>query len=312
MCEAESQKPLPSVAIIVPTCGRPELLKRCLRQILPYVEEHPECAVVVSDDGDARQTRASLGEEFNRVKVVQGPRRGPAANRNSGVKHSTGDLLIFLDDDCRPESSLIEEYQREAEKHPECSVFEGRISAEGAWTGFADTAPVNESGGFLWSCNFAIRRDLYLRIGGFDERFPFPAMEDVDLNFRVEGKSPIRFLPEARVFHDVERRAGWKHLRHHSLSVILYIHLHGLKESGQGPWFFSRSLVGLVKRGFSNYLRRKLTKDLWHLLLTIWANTLLIMITFFWRFHPYLAKKLFPACCAGCRSIHARLMAEEP
>jgi GT2 family glycosyltransferase len=261
--------------------------------------------VVVSDDGDASQTSAELGPEFKQVKVVQGPRRGPAANRNSGVLHSAGDLLIFLDDDCRPDPNLIEEYRRAAVQYPECSVFEGRISAEGAWTGFADIAPVNESGGYLWSCNFAIRRDLYLRIGGFDERFPFPAMEDVDLNFRVEDKSSIRFLPEARVFHDVERRAGWRHLRHHSLSVILYIHLHGLRESGQGPWFLGVSLVGLVKRGISNYWGRKLTKDLPHLLLTIWASTLILTITLFWRFHPYLAKKFFPACCAGCRSVHA-------
>jgi len=308
MNEAEPQKPLPSVAIIVPTRSRPELLKRCLRQILPYVEEHPECMVVVSDDGDARETHASLGEELNQVKVVQGPRRGPAANRNSGVEHSAGDLLIFLDDDCQPDPNLIHEYRRAAVQYPDCSVFEGRNSAKGAWTSFADTAPVNESGGYLWSCNFAIRRDLYLSIGGFDERFPFPAMEDVDLKFRVEAKSSIRFLPEARVFHEVERRTGWRLLRHHSLSVILYVHLHGRKATGQGSRYFSEAIVRMAVRGFSSYLRRKVTNDFGHLLSMIWASTLILMVVCFWRLHPYLTKRLFPACCVGCRSIHTSLM----
>jgi GT2 family glycosyltransferase len=308
MSETGSSNDSSGIAIVIPTRDRIEMLKRCLRQIMPYVEQHPECMVVVSDDGDAAQTSAGLGPEFKQVKVVQGPRCGPAANRNSGVAHSAGDLLIFLDDDCRPDPNLIEEYRRAASQYPECGVFEGWTSTDGTWQGFADAAPVNERGGFLWSCNFAIRRSLFLSIGGFDERFPFAAMEDVDMKFRLENKSQIRFLPRARVFHDVERRAGWRHLRHHSLSVILYIHLHGLKESGQGPWFFWVSLVGLVKRGLLDYLRRKLTKDLSHLVLTIWASTLILTITLLWRFHPYLAKRLFPACCAGCRSVHATLV----
>jgi GT2 family glycosyltransferase len=267
--------------------------------------------VVVSDDGDASRTRAELDPEFGQVMLVEGPRRGPAANRNSGVEHSTGDLLIFLDDDCRPEPNLIEEYRRAATQHPECGVFEGRISAEGVWTSFADMAPVNESGGYLWSCNFAIRRDLYRCIGGFDERFPFPAMEDVDLKFRVEKRSPIRFLHEARVYHDIERRAGWRRLRHNSLSVLLYIHLHGRKATRHSARHLLEAFVRMAVRGFLSYVRRKVTDDLSYLFLSLWANTLILISVLFWRFHPFLAKRLFPACCAGCRSIHASLAAVE-
>ncbi len=309
MSQTKLQNSLPSVAVIIPTCGRSEQLKCCLRKILPYVQQNSECVVVVSDDGDASQTRARLDPEFEQVILVQGPRRGPAANRNSGVEHSTGDLLIFLDDDCRPEPNLIEEYRRAAAQHPDCSVFEGRISAEGRWTSFADMAPVNESGGYLWSCNIAVRRDLYRSIGGFDERFPFPAMEDADLKFRVEKRSPIRFLPEARVFHDVERRAGWRRLKHNSLSVLLYIHLHGRKATRHSSRRLSKAVARMAIRGLSSYVRRRVTDDLSYLLLSIWASMLILIAVSFWRFHPFLAKRFFPACCVGCRSIHASLVA---
>src|SRR5580692_1931106 len=98
---------LPSVAIVIPTRNRHELLKRCLSRLTPYVGEHPECTIIVSDDGDSLQTRKALAEELARVQVVQGPVRGPSANRNCGAAHATAELLIFLDDDCIPDENLI-------------------------------------------------------------------------------------------------------------------------------------------------------------------------------------------------------------
>ncbi len=298
---------LPSVAIIIPTRVRTEPLKCCLRQILPYVNQHLECAIVVSDDGEASETSAALAAEFPGVSVVQGPRRGPAANRNWGAAHSMGDLLIFLDDDCRPESNLVAEYRRAASSNPECSVFEGRITAEGIEIGFADTAPSNEKGGYLWSCNFAIRRELFTSIGGFDERYPFPGMEDIDFHFRVASKSPIRFLPQARVFHAFERREGWKGLKHNGLSLILYLHLHGLKTTRKGPVYFAHAIARLAVSGGLRYLRRQAAKDPQHLLSTIWVNMEILFIVLLWRFHPYLSRTMFPACCPGCESIHASI-----
>jgi GT2 family glycosyltransferase len=298
---------IPSVAVIIPTRDRPKSLKNCLRQILPYVNQHPECMIVVSDDGEASNTKAELLADFPGVQVIQGPRRGPAANRNWGAANSSGHLLIFLDDDCTPDSNVIPEYQRAARSHPECGVFEGRITAIGKANSFGDVAPANETGGYLWSCNFAIRRELFTGIGGFDERFPFPAMEDVDLRFRVAGKSPIRFLPEARVSHAFERRVGAKFLRHHTLSLILFLHLHGLNATKKGPGYFAHAIGHLTSSGIKRLIRRQAAKDPRYLLMTILANAQVLLIVLFWKFHPYLARKFFPPCCAACQFIHTSL-----
>jgi len=261
----------------------------------------------VSDDGAAHETRSQLAAEFGGVQIVQGPRNGPAANRNWGAAHSRGDLLIFLDDDCRPEPSLIAEYQFAARENPKCGVFEGRTTAEGKAESFGDSAPANETGGKLWSCNFAIRRELFTRVVGFDERFPFPAMEDIDFQFRLSNESSILFVPEARVYHAFQRRVGWKVLRHHSLSNLLYMHLHGLKATQRGPMFFARAAAREVVFGGMRILHRQAAKDPHHQILVIWTNMQFLLITLCWRFHSYLATKVFPACCGGCRSIHASL-----
>lgn len=298
---------LPSTAILIPTARRPEKLKRCLEQLIPYVSEHPECMIVVSDDGDATQTLAALGPEFSSVRVVQGPRRGPASNRNCAAANSTGDLLIFLDDDCTPEPNLVAAYQRAALANPDAGVFEGRTTAVGQVTSFAESAPANETGGFLWSCNFAIRREIFVSVGGFDERFVFPAMEDVDMHFRVKARTRIQFVPNARVFHDVERRVGWKGQRHYALSLILHAHLRGLKETEKDPVHWAWGLAHLIANYSRRLLRREGSRDPLQAVMIVWSNSLIFFVTILWKFRAPMARFFFPPCCDGCKSIHATL-----
>lgn len=302
---------MPETTVVIPTCGRPAALKRCLRPLLPHLDKHPECTIIVSDDGDAAETRAALQGCFERVRVIQGPRRGPAANRNFGAANSTGILIIFLDDDCIPAPELVTSYQEAAIREPEILVFEGRTSPEGVICGFGDGCPTNETGGYLWSCNFAIHRELFASIGGFDERFPFAAMEDVDLRYRLQYRSSIRFLPDARVFHPVERRVGWKVLRHRALSSILYSHLHGQQKTQLGPSYYAHSVAREIVYGALRCLRRQAARDPRQLLRTICVQLQLMLITAFWKERPFLAKKFFPPCCQGCRSIHAILVGGE-
>jgi GT2 family glycosyltransferase len=298
---------LPTVAIVIPTRYRHQMLQRCLSRLVPYVRNHPECSITVSDDGDAAETREALAGESAFVQVVQGPRLGPAANRNCGAAHATGELLVFLDDDCIPDPDLIAAYREAAVKNPQTGVFEGRITATGPASGFADAFIENEVGGYLWSCNFAIRRTLFDEVGGFDARFPFAAVEDVDLHFRVKRRSGIPFIPEARVWHDPERRHGWRIVKHHTLSLLLFLHTHGLESTQRGPVFFARMAVQTFLFRGVKYLRAGTAKDPEQLIYQCWANLQLAMILSIWRFHAPLAKRLYPPCCPGCERIHSAL-----
>jgi GT2 family glycosyltransferase len=298
---------LPGVTIVIPTRNRCELLRRCLSRLAPYVDAHPECSIIVSDDGDASQTREELAGELASVQIVQGPGRGPSANRNCGAAHATEELLIFLDDDCIPDQNLISVYREAAMENTDIGVFEGRISAVGRPSSFADVAPINETGGKLWSCNFAIRRELFVRINGFDDRYPFPAMEDIDLYWRVKRHSEILFLPDARVWHAFEMRLGWKIVKHHALSLLLYLHLHGLKETERGPIFFLKSAARLLMHGGIRQLTGRAAKYPRQQVFMVYVNLQFAIITAFWRFHVHLARLFFPSCCQSCRSIQSHL-----
>jgi GT2 family glycosyltransferase len=109
---------------------------------------------------------------------------------------------VFTDDDCLPDRGWIAAFAAAADAPSQAMVLEGRTVAGRPFSGPFETAPVNETGGCLWSCNFAIRAGVFWRHGGFDEAFRHAHLEDVDLRARL-GKSGIRpvFTAAATVVH---------------------------------------------------------------------------------------------------------------
>ena len=88
-----------TVSIIIPTCNRADELHDCLARLIPQLPSDGSTTVFVCDDGSDAATKSMVGEKFPMVRWNQGPRRGPATNRNFGARQADGDWLIFLDDD---------------------------------------------------------------------------------------------------------------------------------------------------------------------------------------------------------------------
>jgi GT2 family glycosyltransferase len=213
----------PLLSVIIPTCHRNEDLSRCVEALLPRHLETislPLAAktvrtgnftyeVIVTDDGVRGTAEGLVLEKFPWARWCPGPQRGPAANRNSGARKAQGAWLLFLDDDCVPAPGWLEAYVSAAHQFPDHSVFEGRTVAPEPQRRADQESPVNLTGGLLWSCNFGIKRSLFLQTGGFDEKFPVPAMEDMDLKIRLEQAGyTSKFLVEACVEHPWRPRRG--------------------------------------------------------------------------------------------------------
>jgi GT2 family glycosyltransferase len=216
-------------SVIIPTCHRNDLLARCLKTLAPGAQtlsvEWYE--VIVTDDGSETTAEQMIRGQFPWVKWVPGPRKGPAANRNNGAKYAKGECLIFTDDDCLPDSNWLRAYMAAIQAHPEYFVFEGRTYANRPKQSLAEYAPINEAGGCLWSCNFAIRKEIFKIINGFDERFPYNAMEDVDLKIRLHKQGfQYRFVTNASVCHPWKSRYGWEELRRYQESTFIYLSIH--------------------------------------------------------------------------------------
>jgi glycosyltransferase involved in cell wall biosynthesis len=191
-------------SIVIPTCNRYPALRVGLAALHPDAQGIPasDYEIIVSDDSPDEFIEKNPAPGLPWVQTVQGPRRGPAANRNCGAKHARGTWLIFMDDDCIPQPSFLKAYRDAIHEHPACRVFEGCTRADRPKERMDEESPVNETGGYLWSCNFAIRGDLFGQVEGFCEAFPYAAMEDVDLRVRLaQSGEPFLFVPKAQVLH---------------------------------------------------------------------------------------------------------------
>jgi len=198
-----------AVTILIPTCNRPEALAACLRLLVPQIPVGGLFELLISDDSGAMDTREMLGREFPSARWMRGPRRGPGANRNAGVRSARGGWVVFLDDDCLPAPGFLSAYQTAIAGVAAGSpvVLVGRtVPGEGPrdsllWEspGYSGSEPLPPS------CNFAAPRDLFEESGGFDERFRV-SFEDMEMFSRLQLSGvEIRFVPGALVGHPMRR-----------------------------------------------------------------------------------------------------------
>jgi GT2 family glycosyltransferase len=196
------------VSVILPTRHRNETLARCLERLAPGAQAGApaDYEVIVTDDGSASTAEALVRDRFPWARWTAGPRTGVSANRNHGAGLARGEWLAFTDDDCLPGPAWLSAFAAAADARGDALVLEGSTGTGRPLAGPFETAPVNEEGGRLWACNFAIRAATFRDIGGFDTRFPDAHLEDVDLRTRIEkaGIRPI-FVPAARVIHPPRR-----------------------------------------------------------------------------------------------------------
>lgn len=249
-------------SVVIPTCNRPALLSHCLDRIAPNGQNFRSDSyeVIVTDDGNQQQQVAHLLKaNYPWVEWVEGPRRGPAANRNHGASLAKGEWLLFCDDDCLPDANLLDAYARALQSHPDCQVFEGRTMADREKRHPLEESPINDRGGNLWSCNFAIRRSLFEKMGGFDESFPNAAGEDFELRLRLEKAGiPVVFLTDAMVIHPWRRLSIAGYLRQqarHRRSHLLMMTLHPDYRSYFTAWHVAKDVVRYYLKHFSRDLK---------------------------------------------------------
>ena len=152
-------------------------------------------------------------------------RKGIAFNRNQGIKQSTGDVIVFVDDDCWvPENwlhSLLQPLQdssvlavTSSTKIPRSNFLGDCISAlgfpGGGSLGFEKVWHVTSDGytNHLTVGNCALRREVFDIAGDFDETMRYGA-EDAEFSIRLEKAGvKIKYVPQAFAYHEARKTMG--------------------------------------------------------------------------------------------------------
>ena len=206
--------------VVIPTLGRPSLTA-CLEALAAGPGPLPEVVLLVDDRPltDCTPLDVRVPEPLrDRVEVLAGCGRGPAAARNTGWRAAEAPWTVFLDDDVLPGPAWRERLAADlADAAPRTAGVQGRIDVplpqdrrptdwERSTAGLA---------GARWiTADMAYRREALARVGGFDERFPRAFREDADLALRILDAGWELTRGTRRTTHPVRPQPGrWASVR---------------------------------------------------------------------------------------------------
>jgi GT2 family glycosyltransferase len=210
-----------TASIVIPTRARLAYLEVALASIAAAAA-HAGAEVLVVDDAGPSPAARELAARFG-ARYEPHPRPlGLNAARNTGVQRSSGELVVFVDDDIRARPGWLPALIGAADEHPDVDVLTGPIavSLEGPRGRGSrscgrqhppitalDLGPHDTHARFAWGANMAIRRSALQRVGPFDVSLEHGGDEQ-EWQERLRSQTPhayVLYVAGAAVEH---RRAG--------------------------------------------------------------------------------------------------------
>ena len=183
----------PTVSIIVPVHNGGSRFAGCLAS-LEAASPRPEEIIVVADgesDGSWR-----LAESLGLRVVRRTTAGGPAKARNAGAREARGEILFFVDADVTIRQDAVGRVARLFKEDPDLAAAIGSYDDAPGENNFLSQyrnllhhfvhQAANPEGSTFWGACGAIRRDVFLKMGGFDESYDRPCIEDIELGYRLK------------------------------------------------------------------------------------------------------------------------------
>lgn len=196
---------LPLISVIIPTFNRWPLVGEAVESVLG--QSVSDFELIVVDDGSTDGTAKELARFDGRLRFFATPRGGVAAARNFGASQARGRYLAFLDSDDLWRRRKLEVQTLFFEQHPEVRICQ----TEEIWirngikvnSKFIHQKPSGDI--FARSLELCLvspsaammTKELFERLGGFDETFP--VCEDYDLWLRIAANHSVALIPEPLV-----------------------------------------------------------------------------------------------------------------
>ncbi|MCC6758278.1 MAG: glycosyltransferase [Candidatus Omnitrophica bacterium] len=204
------------ISIIIPAYNCEKGIGRTLEAALTAANNYRNAGngryveIIVVDDGSTDNTKAEIAK-YPTVKYYFQQNAGPAAARNLGALEGRGDILFFTDADCLPHGDWLELIMPHFEK-PNVAVVAGSYGIANPENRlsrciyreiiYRHMQLMPEFPSYFGSFNFAVRREVFQAVGGFNAAYRNASGEDNDLSYKVSSRGyRIYFAKDALVDH---------------------------------------------------------------------------------------------------------------
>ncbi|MGB5687382.1 MAG: glycosyltransferase [Candidatus Electrothrix sp.] len=198
------------LSVIVPVYKGDENFLQCMESLTATCPKPDEIIIVIDGHLDS-----SFYPDKQQVTSIlhTSSRGGPGMARNIGAKAAQNDILLFIDSDVLVPPTLLEKVMEEFKEHPDISGIFGSYDNTPQAKNFLSQyrnllhhyvhQNGNEDASTFWGACGAIKRDVFLKNGGFDEkRYLRPSIEDVELGDRLKKAGyKIRLCKGLQVKH---------------------------------------------------------------------------------------------------------------
>jgi GT2 family glycosyltransferase len=285
---SDDVSPDTSISIVICTRNRTERLARCLRS-LQQLSHHPQ-EILVVDNAPSSDAIRHLVAETPDIRYIMEPREGLSIARNTGIRHSAGEIIAFIDDDVTVHSDWLLRLQNgfvdkkvmvvtglvlPAELETEAQFFFEKYSSFNLGYSPRTFDPqfleqTKNKGTPVWKigagANMAFRRKAFDLVGYFDERLGAGASgcsEDSEFWYRIlAGGWNCRYEPAAVVFHYHRRdmrdlkKQMYQYMRGHIAALLIQFDNHhhwgNLYRAFLAlPRHYTRLLLRHLLRGFT-------------------------------------------------------------
>ncbi|MEW6989399.1 glycosyltransferase [Colwelliaceae bacterium 6441] len=210
------------VSIIVPVYNQWEFTKQCLHSIIQNVKS-VNYEVILADDGSSDDT-IKAKEIFENLIVVRPEKNlGFLLNCNNAARHAKGKYIVLLNNDTVVNPHWLEALFDKMEKDSKIAICGSKL--------LYPDGTMQEAGGIVWNdasgwnfgrnddpnkpeycyvkevdyisgASIMIRKDFWLEVDGFDERYVPAYYEDADLAFEARSRGyKVVFHPHSTIIH---------------------------------------------------------------------------------------------------------------
>lgn len=202
----------PRLSTIVPTHNGAGVLPLCLAALRGSDLPRPEWELIVVNDASTDATAAIAAPWADQVLSIDRGPRGPAFARNRGVEVARGEWVVFIDADVVVHADTLRRFLDRLSPGTIAAVF-GAYDDSPPAPGFLSVyrsllhryVHLGGAGAAqtFWAGCGAVRRSVFLSVGGFDERrFRRPQIEDIELGYRLRDRGfRVELDPEIQGAH---------------------------------------------------------------------------------------------------------------